>query len=313
MKNSVCFLLGGQGSQYYGMGYELYKYSPIFRKTMDMLDVIYESISGYSVLKELFRYKQQYNRLYSIKYSHPAIFFIEYALAETLKENGIIPTGIIGASLGEYSALALGKVVSLTSILNLIYVQTHLLCHKCCKGYMITIMSEIKKNWFDDLKEYNEVISFNCKNHFIISGPASNYEETKKILNKNNLLYYILPVEYPFHTKQLDNFKVDYQNYFEQINISLPTINLYLSSQKNINSKLTTNILWESIRKPIYFIQTLNKMSSFYTAYIDLTPGASLKNIIIMANNTFQYDYKLFGIINPLGNEVENLKTILKV
>jgi len=100
------FVFAGQGSQYPGMGSELYRTFPVIRKWMDRI----ARVADFDILDLLFR--SQEDDLQKTRWQQPALFTMEYAMARCLMLLGIRPVAMAGHSLGELTALCLAGVFS---------------------------------------------------------------------------------------------------------------------------------------------------------------------------------------------------------
>jgi trans-AT polyketide synthase/acyltransferase/oxidoreductase domain-containing protein len=106
MSEGTIFLCGGQGSQYFGMGQPLYAEQPVFREELRALDDIARPLLGRSVVEVVFHpQRRRMEPLDDLLISHPAILMVEVALARTLASQGILPDLVVGASLGELTAV----------------------------------------------------------------------------------------------------------------------------------------------------------------------------------------------------------------
>ena len=91
------FLFAGQGSQYPGMGSDLYEEYPTFREVFDSIDLDFN-------LKECC-FLDKNGRLNQTRYTQPCMVAFACGLTAVLREKGIKPAVVAGLSLGEYSAL----------------------------------------------------------------------------------------------------------------------------------------------------------------------------------------------------------------
>ncbi len=111
----VAFLLPGGGTQYAGMGAELYRDHGVYRDTVDECARILRPVLGTDVRTALFEEQHPDDTAAFL-----GLVVTEYALARTLIEHGVRPDALIGHSLGEYTAACLAGVIDLEDMLPLV-------------------------------------------------------------------------------------------------------------------------------------------------------------------------------------------------
>jgi phthiocerol/phenolphthiocerol synthesis type-I polyketide synthase E len=127
----VSFMFPGQGSQYPNMSRALYETEPLFRSVVDECCEKLTPLLGRSLLAIIYPVNGQEEaaalELAQTRYTQPALFVIEYALARLWMAWGIQPAAMIGHSVGEYVAACLASVISLDDALNLIALRGRLI------------------------------------------------------------------------------------------------------------------------------------------------------------------------------------------
>lgn len=121
---SVAFLFTGQGSQYPGMAHELYASHAGFRAAIDRCDELLRAGGTHDAPLLAALYPQPGSEgdslLERTSYAQPAIFAVEYALAELWQSWGVEPSVVLGHSTGEYAAACVAGVLSLEDALALV-------------------------------------------------------------------------------------------------------------------------------------------------------------------------------------------------
>ena len=102
----VAFLFTGQGSQWAGMGRDLYQTEPVARCVFDRCEAIFAEERGESLLEAAFGRGVVPERLDRTEWAQPALFALEWALATLWESIGITPDAVLGHSAGEIAAAA---------------------------------------------------------------------------------------------------------------------------------------------------------------------------------------------------------------
>src|SRR6185295_475697 len=122
-KPRVVFLFTGQGAQYAGMCRELFDTQPTFRRALERCQDILDGMLDVPLLQVLYPDATANGRADLINqtaYTQPALFAVEYALAELWQSWGIRPDAVLGHSVGQYVAACVAGVFSLEDGLRLV-------------------------------------------------------------------------------------------------------------------------------------------------------------------------------------------------
>jgi len=141
-KGSIAFMFSGQGPQSVGMAAELYRTHSVFRNAMDRCRDLAEPYLERGLLEVIFAADSDDALVNRTDYTQPAIFAVEYALAQLMKSWGIVPDAVIGHSLGEIAAACVADVMTLEDAMRLVIARGTLMHRVASGGAMAAIFAE---------------------------------------------------------------------------------------------------------------------------------------------------------------------------
>ncbi|MFJ9818699.1 ACP S-malonyltransferase [Streptomyces sp. NPDC101151] len=277
----VVFLFSGQGSQYYGMGKQLYDTNEMFRSTLLRYDAAVTEMLGESVLARIFDPSKQRNHPFvDTRITHPGIVMIELALAQTLRAEGIEPDHVLGSSLGEYAAAVVAGSLDPFDCLRILVRQADLM-RAVPPGGMLAVLTGV--GVLDRLPALRacEVAARNYPGSFVVAGPEDELARAEAELAAAGVLHLRLPVEYGFHSRLIDEVADACRGAFDHVPLSPPRVPWVSCVDGALVDRVSVEHFWHVARQPIDFeraMATLRARGDF--RYLDLGPSGSLHNFV---------------------------------
>ncbi len=200
------FLFPGQGSQYVNMGRDLYNGGGVFKESVDRCCTLAEPHLGLDLRSLLYPPANgeaaATEQLMQTWLTQPALFVIEYALAQTWISWGVQPEAMIGHSIGEYVAAAIADVFSIEDAVALVAARGRLMKDLPAGDMLAVSLTEdelLPKLGPDiSLAAVNEVTS--C----VVSGPTAAIETLAQTLNDEGVAARALHTSHAFHSAMMD-------------------------------------------------------------------------------------------------------------
>ena len=200
---SVAFMFPGQGSQYAGMGSELYDREPVFRTHIDLCSNRLVPILGRDLRELLFaRDPSSEVELGQTQFTQTALFALEYALAKVWMSLGVQPDKMIGHSVGEYVAACLAGVFSLEDALLLIAERGKLM--QALPPGAMTAVPQSEFNVHPHLTASLSVAATNGPELTVVSGPLEEIALFEKGLAERGVSCHRLATSHAFHSQMME-------------------------------------------------------------------------------------------------------------
>ena len=257
-KPGISFLFPGQGSQHANMAREIYNSEPVFRSAVDRCAEILLPLLGADLRTLLYPpagvSDEAKRRVTDTIIAQPAIFTIEYALAQLWMSWGIRPQAMLGHSIGEFVAACLAGVFSLEDALRLVATRGRLM-HDLPAGGMLSVRlpeDQVRARLNGKLS----LAALNSPALCVVAGPFDALDAFEKKLTADGAVCRRLVTSHAFHSAMMDPILEPFTECVRQISLHAPTIP-YISSVTGTwitNEQATDPHYWaRHFRQPVHF------------------------------------------------------------
>ncbi len=281
--SKIAFVFPGQGSQFVGMGKDIYDNNEVAKAKFDK---IFESLS-FDLKEAMFNGPEE--TLKKTKYTQPAIVAMSLVLEKLLREKGITPSYVAGHSVGEYAAMGSAGFLSLADAVKLTSFRGETMneISEKVNGGMAAVLGLDAEVIIEALKEVEgivEAVNFNEPKQTVIAGQKDAIEKACEVLKEKGARRAMpLAVSGPFHSSLMkpagEKLKEEAANY-DFKDVTCPLISNTEAKPLTKGSEIVEEIYSQSFG-PVKWVDTINFLKeNGVTKIYEIGPGKVLSGLI---------------------------------
>ena len=314
-KRSIAFMFSGQGPQSVGMAAELYRTHSVFRNAMNRCRDLAKPYLERDLLDVIFATENDDALVNRTDYTQPALFAVEYALAQLLKSWGIEPDAVIGHSLGEIAAAYVADVMTLEDAMRLVLARGTLMHRVPSGGAMVAIFADQSavRTLIDKIAVEVTVAAMNGPLNTVVSGEREALRKLAEELERENISYRELRISNGFHSPRTEPILDDFENVAAQVKHHAPKLPLISNLTGELMSAAPDKSYWRRhLREAVRFgdgMLALTKLKC--QAFLEIGPHPVLLPIAQICLGTKSKSATWIAALNRQKPDAESITDML--
>lgn len=281
----VALLFPGQGSQFSGMGAQLYATSPVYRRHIDECAARFEPLIGLDLRTMLCAEGDEATdaALMQTRLTQPALFTVGYALTQLLGEWGVQPVAMLGHSIGELVAACVAGVFTLEEAVQLAAMRGDLI-QQCDTGTMAAVGASLD-TVTAMLPAGVSVAAVNGPEQIVVAGGEAGIDALLREAANVGVRCTRLPVNRGFHSALVDPAVGRFSAAVAQMRLQQPQVP-FISNVTGTwitGAQATDPEYWgRQLRETVHFARGLTTLCAEYpdAVLVEVGPGHTLRGIV---------------------------------
>ncbi len=275
------YVFPGQGSQFPGMGKELYETSTVAKELFEKAN----DILGFRITDIMFEGTAE--ELKETKVTQPSIFLLSSAMAATASD--FAPDMVAGHSLGEFSALVANKTLNFEDALSLVSKRAQAM-QKACElepstmAAILGLEDQVVEETCAAIDQVVVAANYNCPGQLVISGSIDGVNEAcEKLKEAGAKRALVLPVGGAFHSPLMEPAREELEAAIASTTFAQPICPVYQNATATAVSdpaEIQQNLIAQ-LTAPVKWTQSVQAMvADGATHFIEVGPGKVLQGLV---------------------------------
>lgn len=201
---TLVFVCSGMAQQTCGTARQLMLQEAGFAETLHQIDAVFQPLADWSIVDEIMNGQDQ-ERWNQVAVAQPLTFAIQVGLAQVWKNQGIIPTAVIGHSAGEVAAACISEALSLADATRLVFHRSRLqqMANHSGKMVVVGLTRAQVELLLVGYQQRVEIAAINSPQGLTLSGEAAAIEQIAQSLEQQDIFVRLLPGTIAYHSQAM--------------------------------------------------------------------------------------------------------------
>ncbi|KAJ7638204.1 putative polyketide synthase [Roridomyces roridus] len=297
--NPLVFVFSGQGPQHEAMGREMFKIFPVFRESIQEMDLVFQRKTGKSIINDYGLFdcvpsSFEYPTVWPIALTLPSIAMFQIALFDLLIHLGIQPDIVLGHSAGETAVLYASGAAPKAMAVELAIIRGQIFSTLENSGGTMVALSCTGPQAEDLLARYGatcpgarvEIACLNASSAIALAGEERAIDGILDMAQRDGIFARKIRTRVPIHSSMMDvcrdRYRAEVQDLFARYpGDHMPKIRTYSTLTGDaLAGPLDAEYFWMNTRSQVVFAPTIQKLNGVASTFVELTPHPVLSSYL---------------------------------
>ena len=275
-KLPAVFVFSGQGPQWAGMGRQLLVSNAAFRDTVERISALLQPLAGWSLIDEL-QAEPARSRLQDTAVAQPALFALQVGLVAAYKQVGVEPAAVVGHSIGEVAAAYVSGALDLDEAVRIVFHRGRIMQQATGNGRMVAVelpAADVERLIARDAALVS-LAAINAPRSCVIAGQPSAVDAIVTRLEADGAICRPLPVNYAFHSVQMDNSAAELRSVLGTVNARATRVPLVstVTGDPVDGSTLDADYWARNVRSTVQFARAISTLQARgHQLFLEVSP-----------------------------------------